>query len=49
VTSGGEGLLRLNIAGRETPGLFQPGSAELGAYVEWLCARLMDIRVAENR
>jgi len=48
VTSGGEGLLRLNIAGRETPGLFQPGSAELGAYVEWLCARLMDIRVAKT-
>ena len=48
MTSGGEGLVRFNIAGRESPGHFQPGSAELDAYVEWLLARLMDIRVAET-
>ena len=48
VTSGGEGLVRLNIAGRETPGHFQPDSAELDAYVAWLRTRLMDIRVAET-
>ena len=48
MTSGGEGLVRFNIAGRESPGHFQPGSAELGAYVDWLRTRLMDIRVVET-
>jgi hypothetical protein len=48
MTSGGEGLIRLNVVGRETPGHFRPGSAELEAYVEWLCARLLEIRVAET-
>jgi hypothetical protein len=46
MTSGGEGLLRLNIVGRESPGYFQPSSPELEAYVEWLCARLLDVRVS---
>jgi hypothetical protein len=48
MTSGGEGLLRLNIVGREVPGHFQPFSPELDAYVEWLLARLLDVRVAET-
>ncbi|HSR00617.1 MAG TPA: alkaline phosphatase family protein [Sphingomicrobium sp.] len=48
MTSGGEGLVRLNVKGREYPGHFEPGSAELGRYVEWLLARLLDIRVAET-
>lgn len=43
--SGGEGLIRLNIRGRESPGFFEPGSAELSDYVEWLKGRLAEIRV----
>jgi predicted AlkP superfamily phosphohydrolase/phosphomutase len=45
VLSGGEGLIRLNLKGRETPGFFEPGSAELSDYVEWLKARLATIEV----
>ena len=48
MASGGEGLLRLNIKGRENPGYFEPGSPELDGYIEWLRARLLDIRVAET-
>jgi hypothetical protein len=48
MASGGEGLLRLNIVGREVPGYFQPSSPELEAYVDWLRARLLDVRVAET-
>ena len=44
--SGGEGLVRLNIKGRETPGFFETGSAELSHYVDWLKARLSAIEVA---
>ena len=46
VLSGGEGLIRLNIKGRESPGYFEPGSAELAEYVDWLCQRLLVIKVA---
>jgi predicted AlkP superfamily phosphohydrolase/phosphomutase len=45
VLSGGEGLIRLNLKGRETPGFFEPGRAELSDYVEWLKARLATIEV----
>jgi len=45
VLSGGEGLIRLNLKGRETPGFFEPESAELSDYVEWLKARLATIEV----
>jgi predicted AlkP superfamily phosphohydrolase/phosphomutase len=48
VLSGGEGLIRLNRKGRETPGFFTGGSAELNDYVEWLKARLSAITVAET-
>jgi len=41
--SGGEGLIRLNVKGRESAGFFDPGSHELGAYVEWLSERLCAI------
>ena len=41
VLSGGEGLIRLNVKGRETPGFFERGSAELNDYVEWLKARVI--------
>ena len=44
--SGGEGCIRLNLKGRETPGFFEPGSAELHDYVAWLQARLAAIEVA---
>jgi hypothetical protein len=43
--SGDEGLIRLNIKGREARGFFEPGSATLNDYVEWLRARLTEIRV----
>ncbi|MEA3058121.1 MAG: hypothetical protein QOF34_936 [Sphingomonadales bacterium] len=48
VLSGGEGFIRLNMKGRETPGFFDPGSAELGHYAEWLKARLSAIEVVET-
>lgn len=44
--SGGEGLIRLNVKGREHPGYFEPGSPELAHYVDWLRDRLSAIKVA---
>lgn len=48
ILSGGEGLIRLNIKGRESPGFFEPGSVELADYVDWLRERLSAIVVAET-
>ncbi|NUT01515.1 MAG: hypothetical protein HOP96_11120, partial [Sphingomonas sp.] len=48
VLSGGEGLIRLNVKGREVPGFFEPGSAEMSDYVDWLRDRLSAIRVSET-
>lgn len=48
ILSGGEGLIRLNLRGRESPGYFEPGSAELAGYVVWLRDRLSKIRVSET-
>lgn len=48
VLSGGEGLVRLNIKGRESPGYFEPGSFELANYVEWLSDRLLAIKVVST-
>jgi predicted AlkP superfamily phosphohydrolase/phosphomutase len=45
ILSGGEGLIRLNLKGRETPGFFEPGSPDLAGYVDWLRARLSAIEV----
>ena len=45
VSSGGEGMLRLNIKGREAQGFFEPNSNELGDYVAWLKGRLLEIRL----
>jgi hypothetical protein len=45
VISGGEGLIRLNLKGRESPGFFEPGGTELAAYVAWLRERLYSIEV----
>ena len=47
--SGGEGLVRLNIKGREAPGFFEPGSPELADYIAWLNAGLSAIEVAGTR
>jgi len=44
--SGGEGLIRLNVKGREAHGFFEPGSPELTDYVDWLRVRLSAIEVA---
>ena len=46
--SGGEGLIRLNVKGRELPGFFDPGSDELAAYVAWLRERLCAIENCET-
>ncbi len=46
--SGGEGLVRLNIKGRESPGFFDPASPELAAYTSWLRERLSAIEVSET-
>jgi len=48
VSSGGEGYLRLNIKGREARGFFEPDSAELHHYVDWLEKALLKIRVAKT-
>lgn len=45
LSSGGEGMLRLNIKGREAQGFFEPNGNELGDYVAWLKERLLEIRV----
>jgi hypothetical protein len=46
VLSGGEGLVRLNVKGRETPGYFEPGSPELASFIEWLRVHLLRIEIA---
>ena len=46
ILSGGEGLIRLNVKGREVPGYFEAHSPELARYVGWLCERLSEIKVA---
>ncbi len=43
--SGGEGLIRLNVKGREARGFFEPGSPELKHYRDWLRDRLRAIKV----
>ncbi len=48
ILSGGEGLIRLNLKGREAPGYFDPESQELVDYVAWLRTRLMAIIVSET-
>jgi predicted AlkP superfamily phosphohydrolase/phosphomutase len=45
MSSGGEGMVRLNIKGREARGFFEPNSNALGDYVAWLKERLLEIRV----
>jgi len=45
ILSGGEGLIRLSVKGREAPGYFEPGSADLADYVDWLRTRLSAIKV----
>ena len=48
VSSGGEGMVRLNIKGREARGFFEPNGNELGDYVAWLKERLLEIRVKDT-
>jgi hypothetical protein len=48
VLSGGEGLIRINLKGRESSGLFEPDGVDAGAYVTWLCDRLSEIEVCET-
>ena len=46
ILSGGEGLIRLNLMGRERPGHFEPASPEVDQFVLWLRERLMRVKVA---
>ena len=46
ILSGGEGLIRLNVKGREADGFFDAGSEELAAYVAWLKERLSAVVVS---
>lgn len=48
ILSGGEGLIRLNVKGREAPGFFEAGSNEMAEYVTWLIDRLSAITVSET-
>jgi hypothetical protein len=48
ILSGGEGLIRLNLKGREPSGYFEPGSSALADYVGWLQDRLAAVKVAET-
>ncbi len=48
VLSGGEGLIRLNIKGREANGFFNRGGGDLADYVDWLRDRLSAITVTET-
>ena len=48
ILSGGEGLIRLNLKGREANGYFEPGSSALADYVGWLRDRLAAVTVAET-
>ena len=46
ILSGGEGYVRLNVKGREAPGFFEAGSAEMADYVTWLIERMLAITVS---
>jgi hypothetical protein len=46
VSSGGEGLIRLNVAGREREGMLGPDGNAIASYIDWLRERLLAIRVA---
>lgn len=48
VLSGGEGLIRFNIKGRESPGYFDPNTKEQSDYDLWLRERLSAITVADT-
>lgn len=48
ILSGGEGLVRLNVKGREQPGYFEAGSDEMAKYVGWLIDRLSLITVSKT-
>jgi predicted AlkP superfamily phosphohydrolase/phosphomutase len=48
VSSGGEGLVRLNVSGREREGILGPDSNAIASYVEWLRERVLAIRVTET-
>lgn len=46
ILSGGEGLIRLNVKGRERQGFFSSGSEELPNYLNWLTERLLRVTVS---
>ena len=48
VHSGGEGLVRYNVKGRERDGYFDPGDPEFDNYKIWLKQQLLNIKVDES-
>jgi predicted AlkP superfamily phosphohydrolase/phosphomutase len=48
LSSGGEGLVRLNVSGREREGILGPDRNAIARYVEWLRERILEIRVTET-
>jgi predicted AlkP superfamily phosphohydrolase/phosphomutase len=48
VASGGEGLVRLNVSGRERKGMLGPDGNAIARYVGWLRERILQIRVAAS-
>lgn len=47
VATGGEGLVRLNLKGRERQGMLAPGK-DKAEYLDWLEQRLLEIRVSRS-
>jgi predicted AlkP superfamily phosphohydrolase/phosphomutase len=45
VVTGGEGLVRLNLKGREKCGMLSDRDGTAGVYLDWLKERLLEIRV----
>jgi predicted AlkP superfamily phosphohydrolase/phosphomutase len=46
VPTGGEGLIRLNLRGRERAGALEPDGARMASYLEWLRERILAVRVS---
>ena len=48
MVTAGEGLIRLNVRGREQIGLLSPEGAEVDEFISWLTRQLMSIKVTET-
>ncbi len=48
LVTGGEGLIRLNLKGREREGILSSSDSSRDRYVDWLTERILDIRVVNS-